>query len=419
MKSWTIVEFVQDGTVEAVPSLWIIRDYCHWPLLSKSRMMKAIKACEGVNTCWPKHAIKHFRNGTFDDYAKARAKAKVAEETSDLQSEVELGPKRKRKIVQTVSDADEESESMMPRPPVLKHRNELGTSSTTVHQTDFDQVLHTPPGLTLRTELGTSSTTVHQTDFNQVQAAQQSTRLISIRCCTRLRGYRTELGTSSTTVHQTDFDQVLHTLPGLTHRTELGTCSRIMDQLDECVQEVSTNSTIIGDGQTHRYLKTIIEQQHLLRCLLTDVSTDVQQIKRILEKNPQQCSSTDEQNSSVFLHIPCPVNSQEEFDELDAFLRAGENAKNVALELANIGGANCASFIKRTLGSLMTDKLAMQFSWLGKKGKRRFDATKLATVIIDAAKISKVSTSVNDTEVCMQKWLRRAAERTKVVTKVY
>ncbi|XP_076276989.1 uncharacterized protein LOC143207420 [Lasioglossum baleicum] len=220
MKSWTIVEFVQDGTVEAVPSLWIIGDYCHWPLLSKSRMMKAIKACEGVNTCWPKHAIKHFRNGTFDDYAKARAKAKVAEETSDLQSEVELGPKRKRKIVQTVSDADEESESMMPRPPVLKHRNELGTSSTTVHQTDFDQVLHTPPGLTLR--------------------------------------------------------------------TKLGTCSRIMDQLDECVQEVSTNSTIIGDGQTHRYLKTIIEQQHLLRCLLTDVSTDVQQIKRILEKNPQQ-----------------------------------------------------------------------------------------------------------------------------------
>ncbi|XP_076297421.1 uncharacterized protein LOC143217255 isoform X2 [Lasioglossum baleicum] len=219
MKSWTIVKFVQDGTVEAVPSLWIIGDYCHWPLLSMSRMMKAIKACEGVNTCWPKHAIKHFRNGTFDDYAKARAKAKVAEETSDLQSEVELGPKRKRKIVQTVSDADEESESMMPRPPVLKHRNELGT------------------------------------------------------------------------------------------------CSRIMDQLDECVQEVSTNSTIIGDGQTHRYLKTIIEQQHLLRCLLTDVSTDVQQIKRILEKNPQQMNkihqffcifrvpSTRKRNSTNWMHF--------------------------------------------------------------------------------------------------------------------
>lgn len=64
-KSWTIVQFLDDGTVEAVPSTWIQGDKCHWPSLSQLKTQAAIKNSQSLNTCWPTHQVKIFRNGTF------------------------------------------------------------------------------------------------------------------------------------------------------------------------------------------------------------------------------------------------------------------------------------------------------------------------------------------------------------------
>lgn len=62
-KSWTIVAFSDEGTVEAIPSSWIIGDICHYP---PSTLVKvAIKKNEPFNRNWPKHKIRTFRNGTY------------------------------------------------------------------------------------------------------------------------------------------------------------------------------------------------------------------------------------------------------------------------------------------------------------------------------------------------------------------
>uniref|UniRef100_A0A6P7GYH2 Uncharacterized protein LOC114343840 n=1 Tax=Diabrotica virgifera virgifera TaxID=50390 RepID=A0A6P7GYH2_DIAVI len=121
--TWTVVQFLDDTTVEAVPSSWIQGNNCHWPSFAPEKLINAIKKSEPLNTCWPSHQIKIFRNATFDDYWIARNKAKIAENTSELETESDTGNNKKRKVIQKIlSSSDEESieESILPSPPKIK-----------------------------------------------------------------------------------------------------------------------------------------------------------------------------------------------------------------------------------------------------------------------------------------------------------
>lgn len=67
-KTWTVVQFLDDLTVEAIPSSWIQGNNCHWPSFSKEKLNSAIRKSEQLNTCWPIHPIKIFRNATFGKF---------------------------------------------------------------------------------------------------------------------------------------------------------------------------------------------------------------------------------------------------------------------------------------------------------------------------------------------------------------
>ncbi|XP_039309118.1 uncharacterized protein LOC105204276 [Solenopsis invicta] len=123
-QTWTIVQFEEDETVEAVPSTWIQGQYCHWPTYSHDKLRTAIKKHETLNTCWPVHKIKSFKNFTFNDYLKARSKACTAEYTSDLNSEAEYA-KRKRIPKRISSSSSEENLQtlLIPSPPILKNKD--------------------------------------------------------------------------------------------------------------------------------------------------------------------------------------------------------------------------------------------------------------------------------------------------------
>ncbi|KAB0804265.1 hypothetical protein PPYR_01235 [Photinus pyralis] len=116
-KSWTF----DDATVEAIPSHWIIGDLCHWPPYPTSKLSDSIKNGDPLNTCWPTLHVKIFRDGTFHDYGIARQKAKVAENTSDLNTDTEDCNKRKRKKKIISSSESESSDTMLPSPPKLKN----------------------------------------------------------------------------------------------------------------------------------------------------------------------------------------------------------------------------------------------------------------------------------------------------------
>ncbi|XP_011858903.1 PREDICTED: uncharacterized protein LOC105556420 isoform X2 [Vollenhovia emeryi] len=111
-KSWTIVKFIEEDTVEAVPSTWIVDKTCYWPPFHMEKIVASIKKHAEPNTCWPSYDIITFRNSSYDNYKTAREKAKKAELTSELNSDTDNNnvPNRKRKIIpKNFSSSSDES----------------------------------------------------------------------------------------------------------------------------------------------------------------------------------------------------------------------------------------------------------------------------------------------------------------------
>nr|XP_023013060.1 uncharacterized protein LOC111503073 isoform X3 [Leptinotarsa decemlineata] len=111
--TWTIVEFIEENSVEAVPTTWLLGSHkCYWPPFPKEKLVSSIRKNEGPNTCWPLHDIVRFGDATYDDYLLARTKTKKAEIYSELNS-----------------DTDEETyfSPKLPQPPKI-HNKELPSS---------------------------------------------------------------------------------------------------------------------------------------------------------------------------------------------------------------------------------------------------------------------------------------------------
>ncbi|CAG9837890.1 unnamed protein product [Diabrotica balteata] len=112
MKTWTVVRFLKDGSVEAVPTNWLSGNTCSWPHYEANKLGKALKNGVPPLPTWEKHEISSFRNATYDDYSIARRKCQKAEETSDLNSS-DNRPGRRRPPTKfaTTSSSSSESES--------------------------------------------------------------------------------------------------------------------------------------------------------------------------------------------------------------------------------------------------------------------------------------------------------------------
>ncbi|XP_070390712.1 uncharacterized protein [Dermacentor albipictus] len=75
-----------------------------------------------------------------------------------------------------------------------------------------------------------------------------------------------------------------------------------------------------------------------------------------------------------------PLSSLEELQEFDDKLDAGK-FKILVHELTQLGGKDAYWATKRILSYCITDEVAAQFSWMGRKGKLSFSALKIAKAI--------------------------------------
>lgn len=66
-KTWSVVKFIGENTVEAVPTNWLIGQMCYWPPYTKEKLILAIRRHEPPNTCWPLHNIELFKNATYSE----------------------------------------------------------------------------------------------------------------------------------------------------------------------------------------------------------------------------------------------------------------------------------------------------------------------------------------------------------------
>ncbi|XP_025997315.2 uncharacterized protein LOC113005688 [Solenopsis invicta] len=105
------------------------------------------------------------------------------------------------------------------------------------------------------------------------------------------------------------------------------------------------------------------------------------------------------------------MDNERQLEQMENFLRTDKNFNPSILEASKIGGNNAYEFIKRNLSQIFTNKLASEYSWLGKKNKRVFRSLKLSRLLIAANEIVNAMFTKKDIEETMQKWLKRAKER--------
>lgn len=69
-KNWIVVKFLENNSVEAVPTNWILGNKCYWPPYADNKVtIDAIKKRENpdVNT-WQLFDVTFFRNNVFSAY---------------------------------------------------------------------------------------------------------------------------------------------------------------------------------------------------------------------------------------------------------------------------------------------------------------------------------------------------------------
>ncbi|KAF5301648.1 hypothetical protein FQA39_LY10695 [Lamprigera yunnana] len=144
--SWTVIKFIEDNTVQAVLTRWILNnDKCFWPPYLQDRLIQSIKRCEHQMDNWPVYEIKIFRNSTYCDYQTARQKEKKAGVESDLNSDIENNNKRRRIQKIYSSGEDKEVDTILKKPPQLIAGKRLSairknTSSATTSFAAVDDV---------------------------------------------------------------------------------------------------------------------------------------------------------------------------------------------------------------------------------------------------------------------------------------
>ncbi|XP_049512095.1 uncharacterized protein LOC125947481 [Dermacentor silvarum] len=146
--------------------------------------------------------------------------------------------------------------------------------------------------------------------------------------------------------------------------------------------------------------------QHMLRLLNTIrfmLQQQAESINKLCEMLPSAAVTT------CTPLVNQPFNCLQELLDFDAKLTR-ETTSTLVREFMQLGGKDANWATKRILGYCLTDELAAQFSWLGRKGKHSFSALNIAKAVADAARKAPKGTAA-DVEEAIKSWLRHAPER--------
>ncbi|XP_064463675.1 uncharacterized protein LOC135374669 [Ornithodoros turicata] len=347
MAKYCIVEFVEEGSVELVPSNWITGNKCSWPP-GPGDKTHLIKKRQPPGREWKmyKVAVK----GAYDRYEDGRRKVDLAQYTSDLDSGQEL---KKRRIQRPTRYDDEDVRYSAPTPPLSFPRASTSHSPRNDTPDEDDAALST-----------VSDTIID--DISDIQAADESV----------------DCGNSLRKVHSSaslEIDQ---------------------ERTKQQQQPTRTNRKALPPG----------EFQHEVLTRLTALRMVLQQQSELLTALSMKCTkdSVILEEGSVF---------KDQFDDIAALQRFDASLTeatkgSLVRYLSSIGGVSPESCTRRILRTLMSDRVAAEFSWQGKKGKHSFCNLNVSRCIIAAVKSTRKCSDYT-IESAIKDWLRHAPARTR------
>ncbi|KAM7282033.1 uncharacterized protein ISCGN_002189 [Ixodes scapularis] len=360
--AYAIVEFLRLKQVEVVPALWIQGEHCAWPDQAKGdKIIVMVKKAVPPDASWKRFAV--VVKWLFATYEQARKKLERSQYTSELSSDSERPQgKRKRRPPPQWSQSDEES---------VRHKpTKAAPRKVPAVPADFPQGL-----FTAASKEGSSS------------AGRQSSSVPD-----DLGNFAPEICVQGSSHSQAPSDS-----------SENGS---ILDTDIRSLQESSSpveglQASELQDPQDQAFKQHVLRLLNIMRFTLQQHGEMLNKLCAILPVHAVIAHpSLVEQ---AFNTLPDLLAFEKELDE--------EKALRLVHELKQLGGKTASKATKRMLTYLLTDELAAQFSWIGRKGKLNFSVLKTATAITDAAK--KLPGGKDAIEDSIKSWLRHAPERAK------
>ncbi|KAK8762505.1 hypothetical protein V5799_026228 [Amblyomma americanum] len=348
----------------------------------------------------------------FDTYAEARLRLRRAEDTSDLQSDYDLGRgKRKRNTKRfQESENDDEEYRHPPSPPLSMFKkardkrmqrsktqrlHSLQSSQQSGHNGESDaemQRIHSPrcSGMQVPSSSGYAAAS-----STGVQQRPEQTG-----------GWRAPWSES----HSNRWAQAdtMYSPPTNSSVPDGRFRSAPRAGSDERSYASSPGSSVANTSRPSEHEK---HKLRLLQTILMRVEHQGQQLDAIL----QRLSSSAPQSSCTTEDVlQQPFGDIESFEIFDSKLSENDSLKTRLLhQLSGLGGTSIGSATRRMLSLLLSPKVAIKFSWLGQKGKKVFSALNVADIICRAIKKNFAEATRNDVESVIKVWLRHSGDKLK------
>ncbi|XP_031328028.1 uncharacterized protein LOC116159219 isoform X2 [Photinus pyralis] len=371
---WSVIKFPKENKVAVVPSTWLCGNICYWPPFNRKRVEEAIEKGETPNTTtWQQFQYSPLRNNTFE----AERKSRKATITSDLDTQTEeededCKGKRKRRTPKPLyssgcSSASEEEEEIitLPKPP--------NPSSSKPQQLQDITNKHNMKMSHQKKKCGAIMSSVPDVDSANVPGSSYL----------------------SSHLHE---DGIIRYSPS----SRGGTPTSTLRAADH------------ADGRSNdEYLRHILRKQNILQAMLSDLSAKVADIENMLKDNAHRAENATP-TDSIFVKLPhLPVNCDNDLQELENHLSDQNEFALAVKEISQLGGNKTYEFIFRAAKQLITDRFAgAEFSFLGRKQKKKFADLKLALLLKQAA-VRLFQKTEKEVENDISKWLRKCTDRSK------
>ncbi|XP_050517959.1 uncharacterized protein LOC126892470 [Diabrotica virgifera virgifera] len=181
----------------------------------------------------------------------------------------------------------------------------------------------------------------------------------------------------------------------------MGSNHTILEQCKNCVEK-------------DKQLKILIQQGHIQRGLVTETLNEVKKLKEMILNGVTESKN---ERTSFFQNenLDFPIKTDIEFEKFEEYLQDEDNFSKALQEISKLGGRNAYDFIKRAFQLILSNDQALKYSWKGMKGNRKFNDTRLATLLLRATDVTRLADSQKTSECAIQTWLRRASDRKATV----
>ncbi|RLU23883.1 hypothetical protein DMN91_004091 [Ooceraea biroi] len=180
------------------------------------------------------------------------------------------------------------------------------------------------------------------------------------------------------------------------------------------LNNVPTTSTVVETNFQDRFHCHGIVIKKIFS-LLVDIKEQNNKILSLLNEK-QVTSNTLAHNQFRLQDLPVnlPLSTQADLDILETYLKNSQNVSTMCSYLATLGGRDITSKTNRILKYLLTDKVASNYSFYGKRmNKSPFSSLKCCSVVLQSVK-STSSHTEKEIEDVIKVWLKHAPQRIKI-----